>query len=117
MWLKFRGKSKQELKISTLRALLDSGSEVGKSPADSDLSDELFQLLADVDLLEASLTGFISEGGLNKSEILNPIRERFAVLDAEFGRVASPVSREIDLLHRYVDRLKGEFERILEESV
>ncbi len=116
MWLKFREKSKQKLKVRTLRALLDKGSEIGKSPADSDLSDELFELLADVDLLEATLTGFISEGGLNNSEIPTLVREQFAALDAEFDRAASPVSREIDILRRYVDRLKEEFERILEAS-
>ena len=116
MWLKFRGKSKQKLKMRTLRALLDKGSGIGKSPADSDLGDELFELLADVDLLEATLTGFISEGGLNNSEIPTLVREQFAVLDVEFDRAASPVSREIDLLRHYVDRLKEEFERILEAS-
>lgn len=84
-----------------LRAILDEGYGVNKSPADV-LDGPLAQLLPDIDLLEAFLTGLISTAAEEPSGI-RLTEEQFRIVERRL--TDAPASSEIAMLRTYVERL------------
>jgi hypothetical protein len=87
-----------------LASLLNEGSGVKRSPADE--RGELFDVLSEVDLLEAHLTGAISSSDISpRGQLL--VQEQFGNVEDAIGR--APGSKELELLESYVRRLKGAY--------